>query len=64
MNVTLRGRKQHFRTVSFDAEHNRVVLIDQKILPHTFSLAETEDFKQTALAIKDMCIYEAPAPTA
>lgn len=61
MNVTLQGRKQHFRTVSFDVEHNRVVLIDQKILPHTFSLVKTEDYKQTALAIKDMTVRGAGA---
>lgn len=54
MNVTLKGEKKHFRTVSFCPEKNRVILIDQRILPHTFSLVETENYVQTAHAITDM----------
>lgn len=54
MNVTLGGKKKHFRTVSFRPDSNRVALIDQRLLPHTFSLLETEDFRQTALAIRNM----------
>lgn len=61
MNVTIRGKRQHFRTVSFNPKNNRVILIDQKILPHTFSLVETKDYKQTALAIKDMTVRGAGA---
>ena len=31
MNVTLRGKRQHHRTVSFDALSNSVVLIEHHI---------------------------------
>jgi methylthioribose-1-phosphate isomerase len=54
MNVTLGGKKIHFRTVSFRPDSNRVTLINQRLLLHTFSLLETEDFRQTALAIRNM----------
>jgi len=61
MNVTLRGRTQHFRTVTFDAATNEVVLIEQRLLPHEFKLVRTRTFKETALAIRDMIVRGAPA---
>lgn len=61
MNVKLQGRIQHFRTVTFDAAKNEVVLIEQRLLPHEFKLVRTRDFKETAAAIRDMIVRGAPA---
>ena len=61
MNVNHNGKIVHYRTVSFDEQKNSVVLIDQKILPHTFSLAETVDYVDTARAISDMTVRGAGA---
>jgi len=61
MNVTLRGRSHHFRTVTFDAPRNEVLLIEQRLLPHEFKLVRTRGFKQTAAAIRDMMVRGAPA---
>ena len=61
MNVTLRGRIEHFRTVTFDAVKNEVVLIEQRLLPHEFRLVRMRDFKATAAAIRDMIVRGAPA---
>jgi methylthioribose-1-phosphate isomerase len=61
MNVTLRGRTQHFRTVAFDAAKNEVVLIEQRLLPHDFKLVRTRDYKETAAAIHDMIVRGAGA---
>ena len=61
MNVTVRGRTRHYRTVSFDAEKDAVVLIDQRLLPHQFKLAAMPDFRATARAIKDMVVRGAGA---
>ena len=41
MNVTVRGQTRHYRTVSFDAERNAVLLIEQRLLPHEFKIVET-----------------------
>ena len=61
MNVTFRGRRRHFRTVSFDAATNEVVLIEQRLLPHSFELFRTPDYKATAAAITDMVVRGAGA---
>jgi len=61
MNVTVRGRTRHFRTVSFDAAKNRVLLIEQRLLPHEFKVVGTRDFRATALAIRDMVVRGAGA---
>jgi len=61
MNVTVRGRKSHYRTISFDSETNEVVLIDQRLLPHEFVVVTTPDFRQTARAITDMVVRGAGA---
>jgi len=61
MNVTLRGQTRHYRTVAFDAQQNAVLLIEQRLLPHEFKIIPTRDFRQTALAIKDMVVRGAGA---
>jgi S-methyl-5-thioribose-1-phosphate isomerase len=61
MNVRIGKRTQHFRTVTFHAGTNRVVLVEQRLLPHRFGLIETADFRETARAIKDMVVRGAGA---
>jgi S-methyl-5-thioribose-1-phosphate isomerase len=61
MNVLINGRPQPFRSVSFDAQLNAVVLIEQRLLPHRFTTVTTGDFRQTARAIADMVVRGAPA---
>ena len=61
MNVTLRGQRQHHRTVSFDALANAVVLIEQRLLPHDFRLVKTRDYRETAEAITTMVVRGAGA---
>ena len=61
MNVTVCGRTRHYRTVGFNARHNRVMLIEQRLLPHQFKVISTPDFKATALAIRDMIVRGAGA---
>src|SRR5207237_8167116 len=55
------GRTRHFRTVAFDTERNAVLLIEQRLLPHKFSVIATKDFKETARAIRDMVVRGAGA---
>jgi methylthioribose-1-phosphate isomerase len=61
MNVRVGGRIRHFRTVTFDAARNAVVLIEQRLLPHQFEIVATSDFRQTARAITDMVVRGAGA---
>jgi S-methyl-5-thioribose-1-phosphate isomerase len=61
MNVTLRGRTEHFRTVTFDAKNNSVRLIEQRLLPHEFKIIGTKNFRETARAITDMVVRGAGA---
>src|SRR5471032_1451165 len=61
MNVTIRGRTQHFRTVTFDRARNSVLLIEQRLLPHEFKIVPAKNFQETALAIKDMIVRGAGA---
>jgi S-methyl-5-thioribose-1-phosphate isomerase len=61
MNVTLRGRTEHFRTVTFDAKNNSVRLIEQRLLPHEFKIVGTKNFRETAAAITDMVVRGAGA---
>src|ERR1700761_2216934 len=61
MNVTLRGRTEHFRTVSFDGRTNSVQLIEQRLLPHEFKIVSTKNFRATAKAITDMVVRGAGA---
>jgi methylthioribose-1-phosphate isomerase len=61
MNVTVRGRTQHFRTVTFDRAQNAVRLIEQRLLPHEFKIVATQNFRATAAAITDMIVRGAGA---
>jgi S-methyl-5-thioribose-1-phosphate isomerase len=61
MNVTVHGRTQHFRTVTFDAAKNFVLLIEQRLLPHEFKIVATKNFRETAAAITDMIVRGAGA---
>jgi methylthioribose-1-phosphate isomerase len=61
MNVTVRGRTQHFRTVTFGRTQNAVLIIEQKLLPHEFKIVATQDFRATAAAITDMIVRGAGA---
>src|SRR5665213_3757274 len=61
MNVTVGKRTQHFRTVAFDAAKNQVRLIEQRLLPHEFKIVSANNFRETALAIRDMVVRGAGA---
>jgi methylthioribose-1-phosphate isomerase len=61
MNVTIRGRTQSCRTVTFDRTHNAVLLIEQRQLPHEFRIVAARTFRETAAAIRDMIVRGAPA---
>ncbi len=61
MNVTVRGQKQHYRTVTFDSRHNSVLLVEQRLLPHEFKIIATRNFRETAAAIRDMIVRGAGA---
>lgn len=61
MNVTVRGKTQHYRTVTFDAARNQVRLIEQRLLPHEFKIVATQNFRETAGAIRDMVVRGAGA---
>ena len=61
MKVTVGGESRPYRTVSFDAARNEVLLIEQRLLPHSFEVIRTRDFKETASAIKDMVVRGAGA---
>src|SRR5271167_2262116 len=61
MNVKVRGRSCRVRTVTFDSGRNAVMLIEQRLLPHRFQIVAARDFRETALAIKDMVVRGAGA---
>lgn len=61
MNVTVRGRRRPVRTVRFEARTNRVLLIEQRLLPHRLVVVGTRDFRETAAAIRDMVVRGAGA---
>jgi len=50
-----------YRTVWYNAEANKVLMIDQTLLPFKFEIVEFDDFKATAVAIKDMVVRGAGA---
>ena len=56
MNVTVRGRTQHHRTVAFDCARNSVLLIEQRLLPHEFKIIATKNYRETTRAITDMIV--------
>jgi len=61
MNVTVKGRARHYRTVAFDARENSVLLIEQRLLPHQFKIVAMPDFRATARAIREMIVRGAGA---
>ncbi len=61
MNVTVRGRAQPFRTVTFEVASNSVQLIEQRLLPHDFKIVSTKNFRATARAITNMVVRGAGA---
>jgi len=61
MIVNVDGRRCSWRSVTFDAQSNAVVLIDQRLLPHRFGLVRTPDYRATARAIREMVVRGAPA---
>ena len=61
MNVTVRGKSRPYRTVTFDAQRNRVRLIEQRLLPHEFKIVASHTFRETAAAIRDMIVRGAGA---
>ena len=61
MQVTVRGQRRPYRTVTFDAQANVVELIEQRLLPHEFTFFHARNFRETALAIRDMIVRGAPA---
>src|SRR5947208_6514630 len=61
MLVNANGRRQHFRTVTFDRSRNSVMLIEQRLLPHEFRVDAMTDFRATARGIRDMTVRGAGA---
>jgi methylthioribose-1-phosphate isomerase len=61
MKVTVAGRTRHYRTVTFDAMRNEVLLIEQRLIPHAFKIVPTRNFRETAGAIRDMIVRGAGA---
>ena len=61
MDVSIEGVRKHYRTVWFDAERNRVCLIEQRLLPHDFKIVSTNNFEDTARAITEMVVRGAGA---
>jgi len=61
MKVTVAGRTRNFRTVTFDAADNSLLLIDQRLLPHQFKILRIKNFRETAQAIHDMVVRGAGA---
>jgi S-methyl-5-thioribose-1-phosphate isomerase len=61
MNVIVGGRARPYRTVTFDAARNSVLLIDQRLLPHEFRIVAVRNFRETARAIRDMVVRGAGA---
>ncbi len=61
MNVTVKGRTGHYRTVAFDTAANAVLLIEQRLLPHEFKIVATKNYRETATAITDMVVRGAGA---
>jgi S-methyl-5-thioribose-1-phosphate isomerase len=61
MNVTVRGRARHYRTVTFESRANSVQLIEQRLLPHEFKVVAATDFRATARAIREMVVRGAGA---
>ena len=61
MNVLTGKKTRPFRTVSFLPKTNQVALIEQRLLPHKFSIIRTTTYTETANAITDMVVRGAGA---
>jgi methylthioribose-1-phosphate isomerase len=61
MKVKLGKTSRHYRTVDFDAAKNEVLLIEQRLLPHSFEIFHTRNYRETAQAIRDMVVRGAGA---
>src|SRR5688572_29601510 len=61
MHILVNGRKEHYRTIEFDAQSNKVRLIEQRLLPHKFEIFATDSYTETARAITDMVVRGAGA---
>src|SRR4051812_24315115 len=61
VKVMINGRSRSIRTADFDAARNEVRLIDQRLLPHEFTVIGTRDFRATSRAIGDMIVRGAGA---
>jgi len=61
MNVTVRGRTRHYRTVIFNPARNAVLLLEQRLLPHQFKIVAAKNFRETADAIHHMVVRGAGA---
>jgi methylthioribose-1-phosphate isomerase len=49
------------RTVEWDYDRNLIKLIDQRLLPRTFEIAEFSDYNDVVIAIREMYVRGAPA---
>lgn len=49
------------RTVFWDYDQNKVMMIDQRLLPFTYEVAEFDDYRDVARAIREMYVRGAPA---
>ncbi len=61
MKVRSNRTERHHQTVDFDPRTNRVLLIEQRLLPHKFSIVRTTNYVETAQAITDMVVRGAGA---
>jgi S-methyl-5-thioribose-1-phosphate isomerase len=61
MKIRIGRRMRHYRTVAFDAGHNTVRLIEQRLLPHRFQIVSRRNYRETARAIRDMIVRGAGA---
>lgn len=61
MHVNFGGISKSYHTVEYDQSTNEVILIEQRLLPHSFELIRTRDFPETSRAITDMIVRGAGA---
>jgi methylthioribose-1-phosphate isomerase len=61
MNVKIGRRSVPHRTVTFDPRRNAVLLIEQRLLPHRFTIIAAREYQATAQAIRDMIVRGAGA---
>ncbi len=61
MNVTIRGRTATLPHRRLRRAQKSRYLIEQRLLPHEFKFVTTNNFRETAAAIRDMIVRGAPA---